>query len=73
MANRLAAIAGPLSYGLISYWSGGNHRLAILVTLFFFIAGLALLLRVDEQRGKAAALEYAPTMNKVATVITPLE
>ena len=60
MANRLAAIAGPLSYGLISYWSGGNHRLAILVTLFFFIAGLALLLRVDEQRGKAAALEYAP-------------
>ena len=57
MVNRLAAIAGPLSYGLISYWSGGNHRLAILVTLFFFIAGLVLLLRVDEQRGKAAALE----------------
>ncbi len=57
MVNRLAAIAGPLSYGLISYWSGGNHRLAILVTLFFFIAGLVLLLLVDEQRGKAAALE----------------
>ncbi len=56
MVNRLAAIAGPLSYGLISYWSGGNHRLAILSTLLFFIAGLVLLLRVDEQRGKAAAL-----------------
>lgn len=56
MANRLAAIAGPLSYGLISYWSGGNHRLAILSTLLFFIAGLVLLLRVNEQRGKAAAL-----------------
>lgn len=56
MANRLAAIAGPLSYGLISYWSGGNHRLAILSTLLFFIAGLLLLLRVNEQRGKAAAL-----------------
>ena len=56
MANRLAAIAGPLSYGLISYWSGGNHRLAILSTLVFFIAGLLLLLRVNEQRGKAAAL-----------------
>lgn len=56
MANRLAAIVGPLSYGLISYWSGGNHRLAILSTLLFFIAGLVLLLRVNEQRGKAAAL-----------------
>ncbi|MFB3095925.1 MAG: MFS transporter [Candidatus Acidiferrales bacterium] len=56
MANRLAAIAGPLSYGLISHWSGGNHRLAILSTLLFFIAGLVLLLRVNEQRGKAAVL-----------------
>ncbi|MEA2080629.1 MAG: MFS transporter [Pseudomonadota bacterium] len=73
MANRLAAIAGPLSYGLISYWSGSNHRLAILATLLFFIAGLVLLLRVNEQRGKAAALEYAPAMNKVATAITSLE
>lgn len=56
MANRLAAIAGPLNYGLISYWSGGNHRLAILTTLLFFIAGLVPLLGVDEQRGKTAAL-----------------
>jgi UMF1 family MFS transporter len=73
MANRLAAIAGPLSYGLISYWSGGNHRLAILSTLLFFIAGLVLLLRVNEQRGKAAALEYAPATSKVTTAMTPLE
>jgi len=73
MANRLAAIAGPLSYGLISYWSGSNHRLAILTTLLFFIAGLVLLMRVNEQRGKAAALEYTPAMNKIATVITSLE
>jgi hypothetical protein len=37
-------------------WSQRAARLAILVTLLFFIAGLVLLLRVDEQRGKAAAL-----------------
>lgn len=55
MANRLAAIAGPMSYGVISHLSGGNHRLAILSTLAFFIAGLMLLLRVDEQRGIQAA------------------
>jgi UMF1 family MFS transporter len=56
MVNRLAAIAGPLSYGLISYWSGGDHRLAIMSTLFFFIVGLILLVRVDEQRGKVTAV-----------------
>jgi UMF1 family MFS transporter len=56
MANRLAAIVGPLSYGLISYFSDGNHRLAILSTLLFFIAGLFLLLRVNEKRGRVAAL-----------------
>ncbi len=55
MANRLAAIIGPLSYGLISYFSGGNHRLAILSTLLFFIIGLILLQRVNENRGKAVA------------------
>ncbi len=57
MANRLAAIIGPLSYGLISYLSDGNHRLAILSTLLFFIVGLLLLLRVNEKRGRAAVLE----------------
>lgn len=56
LVSRLAAIAGPVSYGVISYWSGGNHRLAILSTLAFFVAGLALLARVDERRGRAAAV-----------------
>lgn len=58
LAGRLAAIIGPLSYGLIGALSHGNHRTAILSTLFFFIAGLGLLLTVDEQRGKAAARAY---------------
>ena len=57
MATRLAAIVGPLSYGLISYLSAGNHRLAILSTLFFFTAGLCLLMRVNEQHGLEAALK----------------
>ncbi|WP_027159225.1 MFS transporter [Methylobacter luteus] len=62
--NRLSAIAGPLSYGLINYWSGGNHRLSLVSTLLFFIAGLLLLARVNEQRGKAAALDAGVTMSK---------
>jgi len=54
LVNRLAAILGPLSYGLLSHYSG-NLRLALLSTLAFFITGLLLLLRVDEARGRRAA------------------
>ena len=56
LVNRLSAIVGPLSYGLINYWSHGNHRMSLLSTLTFFIVGLALLAKVDESRGKAAAV-----------------
>ncbi|MCL5668808.1 MAG: MFS transporter [Gammaproteobacteria bacterium] len=56
LAGKLAAIVGPVSYGLITWLSHGNHRLALLATAVFFIAGLVLLLTVDEQRGRSAAL-----------------
>ncbi len=55
LAARAAAILGPLSYGLINRMSGGDHRLAILSTLSFFVAGLVLLFTVNEQRGREAA------------------
>jgi len=55
LASRAAAIIGPISYGLISELSAGNHRMALLSTLAFFLCGLALLFAVDEQRGIAAA------------------
>ena len=58
-ANRLAAILGPVSYGLISYTTGGNQRVAVLSTLTFFVLGLVLLLRVDEARGQRAAADPA--------------
>ena len=55
VAGKLSAIVGPLSYGLINYITGGDHRLAILSTLSFFILGLILLRGVNEERGRAAA------------------
>jgi UMF1 family MFS transporter len=55
LANRLASILGPLTYGVISLVTGGNHRVAIASTILFFVLGLALLVRVDERRGVAAA------------------
>lgn len=56
LAGKLAAVIGPLTYGLVTYASHGNHRLALLTTAVFFIGGLLLLLSVDERRGRAAAL-----------------
>jgi UMF1 family MFS transporter len=55
LVNRLSVIIGPLSYGLINYWSGGNHRLSLLSTLAFFALGLLLLTQIDEVRGKEEA------------------
>ena len=56
-AIRLASIIGPLSYGAITWATGGNHRIAILSTTALFLVGLALLFKVDVQRGRQAALD----------------
>jgi UMF1 family MFS transporter len=58
-AVKLSAIIGPVSYGLVTWLSNGDHRLAILVTGVFFIGGLALLAGVDVPRGRRAALADA--------------
>ncbi len=55
LVNRLSAIVGPLTYGLINYLSNGNHRLSLMSTLVFFILGLLSLTQVQETRGKSAA------------------
>lgn len=57
-ATRLAAVVGPLTYGLVSWLTAGNHRLAFLTTGVFFVLGLVLLARLDLARGlRAAAAE----------------
>jgi UMF1 family MFS transporter len=56
LAGKLAAVIGPLVYGLVTFLSNGNHRLALLSTCTFFIAGLLMLLTVNERRGRAAAV-----------------
>ncbi|EHR71804.1 major facilitator superfamily permease [Burkholderiales bacterium JOSHI_001] len=54
-ATRLAAIVGPVTYGLVNWLTAGNHRLAILSTGVFFALGLVLLQRVDIERGRRVA------------------
>ncbi len=60
-AVRLAAIIGPITYGLVTWLTSNNHRLAILATGSFFVIGLALLRRIDMRRGTALGLKAAQT------------
>lgn len=55
LATKLAAIIGPLTYGGMVYVFAGDHRIALLSTLGFFIAGLVILMTVNEQRGQEMA------------------
>jgi UMF1 family MFS transporter len=45
-AIRLASILGPLLYGLVTWFSGGNQRLALASTAGLFVLGLLLLTQV---------------------------
>ena len=54
-AVRLSAIVGPITYGLVTVATAGNHRIAILSTGLFFVVGLVVLRRVDVARGMTAA------------------
>lgn len=56
LAVKFSMILGPLSYGLVSWITGGDHRRAMAATAVFFIVGLMLLFRVDVARGHAAAI-----------------
>jgi UMF1 family MFS transporter len=56
LAMKLAAIVGPMTYGLTTWLSGGNHRLALAITGLYFLGGLLLLIGIDAKRGHAAAL-----------------
>lgn len=45
-----ASVLGPLAYGLVTWLTDNNHRLAIGLTGLFFLAGLVLLRRVKWPR-----------------------
>ena len=57
MSVKAASIVGPLTYGVTNY-ATGSHRIAIAITTVFFLAGLALLRQVDEERGRQVAETY---------------
>ena len=56
LAVKGSAILGPMAYGLVTWLTDGNHRLALLAMGAYFLVGLWLLAGVDAQRGRQAAL-----------------
>jgi len=54
-ATSLASIAGPLTYGLVTWATAGNHRLAIVSTGLFFVVGWLAIRPINVSRGAAAA------------------
>lgn len=59
LAVKLAAILGPLTYGLVSWITGNDHRQALLITGIYFILGLIALVGIDTVRGRRAAHRFA--------------
>jgi MFS transporter, UMF1 family len=57
LAVKLSAILGPVTYGLVTWATHGNHRFAMLLTGIFFVIGLAILAGLDVARGRRAAVE----------------
>ncbi len=55
VAVWLSAVLGPVTYGLVTWLTDNNHRLAILSTGLYFVAGLLVLAKVDFERGRRAA------------------
>ena len=55
-AVKLSAVFGPLTYGVGTWLTGGDHRLAMLVVGAYFVIGLVILAGVRVRRGRRAAL-----------------
>lgn len=58
LSGRMANILGMVTFGLVT-WITGDMRLGIVSLLFFFVAGIALLLRVDVTQGTAQAERFS--------------
>lgn len=56
-ATWVSAILGPVTYGLVTWLTDNDHRLAMMITGLYFVAGLVVLAKVDMARGRRAALE----------------
>jgi UMF1 family MFS transporter len=66
LAVKFSSILGPLTYGFATWLSGGDHRLAMLITGAYFVAGLAVLATIDVRRGRREALRAGRAARQAA-------
>ena len=59
LAVKAASIFGPITYGIVTWVFEGNHRLGILSVGVYFVVGLILLIGINIERGRRAALQTA--------------
>ena len=57
LAVKLSSIFGPLTYGAVTWMSGGDHRRALLTVGIFFVIGLLILASINVQRGRESVLQ----------------
>ena len=53
LCGKSSSVIGPMAFGYVTVWAGGNQRPAFLVLTGLFILGLVLLQRVPDPRGAA--------------------
>lgn len=57
LAVKLSSILGPVTYGVVTWITAGNHRFAMLVTGIFFLIGIGILAGLNVERGRRAAMQ----------------
>jgi UMF1 family MFS transporter len=54
LCGRSSSVIGPMLFGQVAFLTGGNQRLAVAAISVLFVAGLALLQRVDDPKARRA-------------------
>ena len=54
LCGRSSSVLGPLLFGMVVYWAGGNQRPGFLLLTGFFLIGLILLQRVRDPKAPAS-------------------
>ncbi len=65
VSSKFAGIFGPLLFGVVAQLTGGS-RLSILSLVVFFVGGIVLLSRVDEEEGRRVARQEDEAMIRAA-------
>ena len=64
LSVKLSAILGPITYGVVVWITGGEHRLAFALIGIYFILGLWVLAGVNVERGHRAAIAHDPDLSQ---------